>query len=194
MPIDDPSDAKLDEFPTALINAKETGREALAEEAPGTERVPMRQWLRPTLGAVLFLACAAGIVYEVINGYRHAAPEAFVSIQDQNKKTAASAANYPIEAPASAATPLKSIAVATQTAPITAAPPAALAHSLDSAASVAADAELSEQENPECVAIKTEQYEIDAALNKQPSPEQGRYMQRRLHELSEQSARRKCGS
>ena len=195
MQIDDQSDTEVDEFPAALINAKETARDALAEKAAGTERVAMHQWLRPTLGAVLLLACAAGIAYKVISGYRHAAPEAFISVRDQNKQTAASAANHPAKVPASAGSsaPPNSTAVAVQTAPVTAAPPAAPAHHLDSAASVAANAEASEQENPECAAIKTEQHEIDAALKKQYSPEQGRFMQRRLHELSEQSAERQCG-
>jgi hypothetical protein len=193
MHIDDPHNTGVDEFPTALINAEETAREALAEKTDGTERVAIRLWLRPTLGAILLLACASGIAYKVISGYRHALPEAFVSVQDQNKWAAASAANNPgAPASAGAAAPPKSTAVAAQTAPLSAAPPAASAHDLDGAASGAAEAELSEQENPECAGIKTEQHEIDAALHKPYSPEQGRFMQRRLHELSEQLSQRKC--
>jgi hypothetical protein len=48
------------------------------------------------------------------------------------------------------------------------------------------------QDDPACVEIKTEQHEIDAALNKQHSSEEDRYMQRRLRELAEQSGKRKC--
>jgi len=158
----------------------------------------MREWLRPTLGAVLFLAGAAGIAYKVISGYQHAAPDAFVSVQDRNKVPAASAAN-PVKAPAvsaDAATPPKSTATVASTAAATApaAPPPASRDASRNAASIAvADASADVQNDESCVAIKTEEHEIEGALNKKYSPEEGRYLQRRARELTEQSVKHKCG-
>jgi hypothetical protein len=160
----------------------------------------MRYWLRPTLGAMLFIAGAAGVAYKVISGYRHAAPDAFVSVQDQNKMAAASAANSLAEAPVfstDAATAPKSAATAVSTAPapvVPGAPPRAPRVAVPAAASVAdVDSTSDAQNESSCVAIKTERHEIEVALNKKYSPEEGRYMQRRLRELAEQSVKQKCG-
>lgn len=194
--IDAPSDTDVDETVRALIHAEESARSALAEKLDGPERDSMREWLRPTLGAALLLVGAAGVAYKVISGYQHASPEAFVSVQDQNKQPAASAANHPVDAltvSADVATPPQSTVVAAPTAPITAAPPVAPGDALVSASSAAADADLLAQDNSACAAIKAEQHEIEAALNKQYSPEEGRYMHRRFRELTEQSVMRKCG-
>jgi hypothetical protein len=140
----------------------------------------MRYWLRPTLGAVLFIAGAAGIGYKVISSYRHAAPDAFISVQDQNKMPAASVANSPAEAPAVSAS--------------VAAPPLAPRDAVQAASSVAVDADTADTQNDSaCVAIKTEKQEIEGALKKKYSSEEGRYMQRRLRELTEQSVNQKCG-
>jgi hypothetical protein len=133
----------------------------------------------------------------VISGYRHAAPEAFVSVQERNRLPAASAADHPIEAPRNrvdVATPLQSTVSAKQTAPITAAPKVAPGSALESAPSAAWEADLpaEAQDSSACAAIKTEQFEIAGALNKPYSPEEGRYMQRRLRELAKQSIKRKC--
>jgi hypothetical protein len=139
----------------------------------------MREWLRPTLGAVLFVAGVAAVAYKVISGYRHAAPDAFVSVQDQNK-LAASAAN--------------STATAVSTAPVPAAP-VAPPLAPPNVSSVAADADRSTdaQNDSACAAITLERHEIEAALNKKYSAEEGRYMQRRLRELTEQSVKQECG-
>jgi hypothetical protein len=166
----------------------------------------MRYWLRPTLGAVLFIAAAAGIAYKVISGYRHAAPDAFISVQDQKKMQAASAANpatanSSTEVPAAAAdaaTPSNGAPSAVSSTP---APPSPAAPSLTPraagppASSGAADVNLSADgpNDAACVAIQTEQHEIEGALSKKYSPEEGRYMQRRLRELTEQSVKHKCG-
>jgi hypothetical protein len=66
-------------------------------------------------------------------------------------------------------------------------PPAAQGNSTRTAASAAADSDFPEeaQGSAECEAIKSEQYEIRRALTKQYSPEEGRYLQRRLRELAE---------
>lgn len=157
----------------------------------------MREWLLPTLGAALLLVGAGGLAYKVIIDYRHAAPDAFVSVQDQNKLAAASAANRAVETPAasgSVSTQLKRTLSAAQTAPSTAAPTVAPGGASKVASSAAADGDLpaEAQDNPACAAIKTEQHEIEGARNKQYSPEEGRYMQRRLRELAEQSVKRKC--
>jgi hypothetical protein len=155
----------------------------------------MRDWLGPTLGGALALVGAGGLAYKVINGYQHASPEHFVSVQDQNKQPAASAADHPIEAPtvsAAASTAPTAPITARPPAPITAAPPVATRGALENASSVAADLPAEAPENPACAAIKTEQHEIEAALNKQHSPEESRYMQRRLRELAEQSVKGKC--
>jgi hypothetical protein len=82
--------------------------------------------------------------------------------------------------------------VAAPTAPNTAAPPNAPKNDLASASSIATDANSAVQDDPACAEIKTEQHEIDAALNKQHSSEEGHYMQRRLRELTEQWGKRKC--
>jgi hypothetical protein len=144
----------------------------------------MREWLRPIFGAVLLLAGAAGVAYKVISGYQHAAPDAFFSVQDQNKMPAAPAAKLPASADVMAA-PQNSASAAPALAP---------ADARESAPSAAADANLpaEAQENPACGAIKTEQHEIEAALHKKYSAEEGRYMQRRLRELTEQLANQKC--
>jgi hypothetical protein len=134
----------------------------------------LRDWVGPTLGAAMALLCAGGLAYKVINGYQRASPEHFVSVQDQNKQPAASA-NAPTA--------------------ITPAPPVAPADALENASSVAADADLpaEAQDDSACAAIETEQHEIEAALVKQYSPEESRYLQRRLRELEEQSVKRQCG-
>jgi hypothetical protein len=103
--------------------------------------------------------------------------------------SAASAAQTPASAAPSAAS-------AAQTPPIAAAPPAAsgdtsaAAIASRAARNVALSAEA--QDNPACVSIQTEQREIQGALKKQYSPEQGRFMQRRLRELADQSVKFKC--
>ena len=157
----------------------------------------MRDWPGPILGAALLLGGGAGLAYKIISGYRHASPDAFFSVQDQIRPPAASAADHPkqaatipVDVPA-----LKQItASAAQTAPMTAAPPpnaatspAAQRNSTRSTSSAVADAALPEeaQDSVECAAIKSEQHEIRGALNKQYSPEEGRYLQRRLRELAE---------
>lgn len=157
----------------------------------------MREWLRPILGSALLLVGAAGLTYKVISGYRHAAPDAFVSVEDQNKLRAASASDHPVEAPTipvDITTPPQRTASAARTVPVTAAPLVAPADHLGSASSAATDLDLSAeaQDKLACTAIKTERHEIERALNKQYSPEEGHYMQRRLHELAAQSLKRKC--
>ncbi len=149
----------------------------------------LREWLWPIFGAALLLAGAAGVAYKVISGYQHASPDAFFSVQDQNKMPAAPAASHPAAVPTVSAdvmaSPQKSASAAPALAP---------ADARESAPSTAAVASLSAeaQENPACGAIKTEQREIDAALHKKYSAEEGRYMQRRLRELTEQLAGQKC--
>ena len=153
----------------------------------------MREWLGPILGAALLLAAAAGVAYKVISGYQHASPDAFMSVRDQNRLAAASAAVHPTQA----ATVAVNVAVPAQgaaTAAQTTAPPAASADTLAIATRAASTVVLSAeaQDNPACAPIEAEQREIDAGLKKQYSPEQGRFMQRRLRELSEQSVNLKC--
>jgi hypothetical protein len=64
----------------------------------------------------------------------------------------------------------------------------------DYAASVAPESDSSaDAQNDSCAAIKTEKHEIEGALNKKYSSEEGRYLQRRLRELTEQSVKNKCG-
>jgi hypothetical protein len=84
-------------------------------------------------------------------------------------------------------------ASAAPTTPTTAAPPVAPQDALQNASSVAVDLAAEAQENSACAAIKTEQHEIEAALSKEYSPEQSRYMQRRLRELAGQAVKGKCG-
>jgi hypothetical protein len=157
----------------------------------------VREWLRPTLGAVLMLVGAGGLAYKVISGYRHPDPEAFVSVQDQKKQPTASTADHPAEVPAvsaDVATPAQSTSTAAPSAPIKPAPPVVTGDHLNSASSAEWDvnppAEV--QDNSACVAITTEQREIKGALNKPNSPQEGRYLQRRLLELAEQSVKRNC--
>jgi hypothetical protein len=156
----------------------------------------MRDWPGPILGAALLLGGAAGLAYKIISGYRHASPDAFFSVQDENRPPAASSADHPIQAatgPVDVPAPQQIAASAAQTAPMTAAPPpnaatppAAQGNSTRSASSAAADADPEQaQDSVECAAIKSEQREIRGALNKQYSPEEGRYLQRRLRELVE---------
>ena len=157
----------------------------------------LRDWSGPILGAALLLGGAAGLAYKIISGYRHASPDAFFSVQDQNRPPAASAADHPIQAatvPVNAPALQDNAASAAQTAPLTAASspnaatsPAAQGNSGRSASSDVADADLPEdaQDSVKCAAIKSEQHEIRGALNKQYSPEEGRYLQRRLRELGE---------
>jgi hypothetical protein len=166
----------------------------------------MSEWLRPILGAALLLAGAAGLAYKVISGYQHPSPDAFISVHDQNRLPAASAVDHPTQAatppvddaaPAqSAASAARSTASAAQTAPpTTAAPTAASGDTLAPIASRAAPnlaPPAEAQDNPACVPIQAEQREIQRALKKQYSPEQGRFMQRRLRELAEQSVNLKC--
>ena len=154
----------------------------------------MRDWSGPILGAALVLGGVAGLAYKIVSGYRHASPDAFFSVQDKNRPPAADqpiqAGTVPVDVPA----PQQIAASAAQTAPITAAPPpnastqpAAQGNAARTASSVAADSDIPEQaqDSAECAAIKSEQYEIRRALNKQYSPEEGRYLQRRLRELAE---------
>ena len=167
----------------------------------------MSEWLRPILGAALLLAGAAGLAYKVISGYQHPSPDAFISVHDQNRLPAASAVERPTPAPTApvdgAAPALTAASAAPSPAsaappapPVTAAPPAAsgdtsaAAIASRAAPNVALSAEA--QDNPACVSIQTEQREIQGALKKQYSPEQGRFMQRRLRELAEQSVKFKC--
>ena len=171
----------------------------------------MSEWLRPILGAALLLAGAGGLAYKVISGYQHASPDAFISVHDQNKPSAASAADHttegatapvdvaaPAQGPAtgalSAASAPQSAASALQTAPITTAPPAESGNTLAIASRAASNVPLPTevQDNPACVPIETEQREIQGALKKPYSPEQGRFMQRRLRDLAEQSVNLKC--
>jgi hypothetical protein len=65
-----------------------------------------------------------------------------------------------------------------------------LAVATRAASNVALPAEA--QDNPACDPIKAEEGEIQRGLKKQYSPEQGRFMQRRLRELAEQSANLSC--
>lgn len=168
----------------------------------------MRDWLRPILGAALLLGGAAGLAYKMISGYRHASPDAFFSVQDQNRLPAASQSASPSDHPTQAAVavdvpaPERTAASAAQTVaktaaarpPITAAPTAAPGNPLGSASSAAGSADLAgeAQDSLECAAIESEQHEIRGALNKQYSPEEGRYLQRRLRELAEQLVKLKC--
>jgi hypothetical protein len=157
----------------------------------------MSKWLRPILGAALLIAGAAGLAYKVISGYKHASPDAFFSVNDQNRPPAASAVEHPPPAatvPVDVAAPAQSAASAAQVVPIAAAPPAAsgdtLAIASRAASNVAPSAEA--QDDPACLPIKTEQGEIQGALKKQYSLEQGRFMQRRLRELADQAVNLKC--
>jgi hypothetical protein len=174
----------------------------------------MGEWLRPILGAALLLAAAGGLAYKVISGYQHASPDAFVSVHDQNRLPAASASDQPTQAatvPVDATAPAQSTASAAQsaasaasaaggtasgvqTAPITAVPPAESGSTLALAPRAVPNGALSAevQDNPACVPIQAEQREIQGALKKQNSPEQVRFMQRRLRELAEQSVNLKC--
>ena len=153
----------------------------------------MSEWLRPILGAALLLAGAAGLAYKVISGYQHASPDAFISVRNQNRLPAASAVDHPTQAatvPVDVAAPAQGAASAAQTAPTTAAP-AASGDTLAIASNVVVlPAEA--QDNPACVPIKAEQREIEGGLKKQYSPEQGRFMQRRLRELADQSVNLNC--
>jgi hypothetical protein len=155
----------------------------------------MSEWLRPILGAVLLLAGAGGLAYKVISGYQHASPDAFVSVHDQNRLPAASVVDHPTQAatvPVDVAAPAQVAASAAQTAPTTA-PPAAsadLAIASRAASNVVLPADA--QDNLACVPIKAEQREIEGGLKKQYSQEQGRFMQRRLRELAEQSVNLNC--
>jgi hypothetical protein len=139
----------------------------------------MSAWLRPILGAALLLAGAGGLAYKVISGYQHASPDAFISVHDRNRLPAAA--------------PAQGAASAAQTAPTTA-PPAASGDTLAIASRVASNVVLpaEAQDNPACFPIKAEQLEIEGGLKKQYSPEQGRFMQRRLRELAGQSVSRNC--
>jgi hypothetical protein len=157
----------------------------------------LRDWSGPILGAALLLGGAVGLAYKIISGYRHASPDAFFSVQDQNRPPAASAADHPIQAaavPVNAPALQENTASAAQTTPMSAASspnsatsPAAQGNSSRSTSSDVEDADLPKeaQDSVECAAIKSEQHEIRGALNKQYSPEEGRYLQRRLRELAE---------
>src|ERR1700721_3911546 len=85
-----------------------------------------RDWAGPILGGALLLGGAAGLAYKIISGYRHASPDAFFSVQDQNKPSATSVADHTIQAatlPADVPAQQQIAAGAAQTAPMTAAPP-----------------------------------------------------------------------
>jgi hypothetical protein len=163
----------------------------------------MSEWLRPILGAALLLAGAAGVAYKVISGYQHPSPDAFISVHDRNRLPVASAVDHPIQAatvPVDVAAPAQGAASAAQTAASaamtapTTAPPAASGDTLAIASRAESNVVLPDeaQDNPACVPIKAEQREIEAGLRKQYSPEQGRFMQRRLRELSVQSVKLNC--
>jgi len=185
----------------------------------------MSEWLRPILGAALLLAGAAGLAYKVLSGYQHPSPDAFISVHDQNRLPAASAADHSTQpatppadvaasalpaasAPQSAASTAQNAASTAQNAasaaqnaasaappapPITA-PPTARGDTLAVASRAAPNGVLpaEAQDNPACVPIQAEQREIQGALKKPYSPEQGRFMQRRLRELAAQSVNSKC--
>jgi len=95
--------------------------------------------------------------------------------------------------PVDVAAPAQGAASAAQTGPTTA-PPAASGDTLAIASRAASNVVLpaEAQDNPACVPIKAEQREIEGGLKKQYSPEQGRFMQRRLRELAEQSVNLNC--
>jgi hypothetical protein len=193
--IEPPNDSDAGDFPSALIHADETVKEALAEKLVETKRSSTPEWLRPSLGAALLLMGAAALAFKVISGYRHASPEAFVSVEDQNRQPAASSANRSTEPPstsAGAASPAASGAATSLAAPNISASPNEPKSRLEAASNPATDANSAVQDDPACAEIKTEQHEIDAALNKPHSPEQDHYMQRRLHELLEQAGKLKC--
>jgi hypothetical protein len=139
---------------------------------------PIGAWLRPIFGAALMLAGAAGLAYKVISGYRHPAPESFVSFEDRNKLPSASAADHPV-------------AVA-QAAPINPVSPVEARRLPGSASSEAWDSPADAHDHSGCVAITTEQHEIVGALNKPHSSEESRYLQRRQLELAEQSSKSNC--
>src|ERR1700675_1859183 len=87
----------------------------------------MSKWLRPILGAALLIAGAAGLAYKVISGYQHPSPDAFFSVNDQNRPPAASAVDPSTQAatvPMDGAAPAQGAASAAQVAPVAAAPPA----------------------------------------------------------------------
>ncbi len=124
---------------------------------------------------------AAGLAYKVISGYRHPSPDAFVSVEDQNRLSA------PAAEPPLSATPVSEGVVAapqsTTTVPLTA---------LSTTAATPVEAGASADVDTTCVAIKTEQHEVEGAFRKPHSQEEGRYLQRRLLELAEQSDQHKC--
>jgi hypothetical protein len=156
----------------------------------------MNEWLRPILGAALLMAGAAGLAYKVISGYQHASPDAFISVHNRNKLAAASAVDHPAQAatvPVDVAAPAQGAASAAQTAPTTA-PPAASGDTSAIASRAASNVVLPAEapDSPACAPIKAEQREIEGGLKKQYSPEQGRFMQRRLRELAGQSVNLNC--
>ena len=139
----------------------------------------IKDWLMPTLGGLLMLVGAAGLAYKVISGYRHPSPDAFVSVQDQ-KILAASAAEHSVitktaaDVPATAQSTPTVMPIASSTA----------APAIDAGATAELDAS--------CVAIKTEQHEVESAFRNPHSAEEGRYMQRRLLQLAHQSDELNC--
>jgi hypothetical protein len=156
----------------------------------------MSEWLRPILGAALLLAGTAGLAYKVISGYKHPSPDAFMSVHDQNRLTAASAVDHPAQAapvPVDVAAPAQGAASAAQTAPTTA-PLAASGDKLAIASRAASNVVLpaEAQDDPACDPVRAERREIERGLKKEYSPEQGRFMQRRLRELAVQSVNLHC--
>jgi hypothetical protein len=153
----------------------------------------MREWLRPILGAALLLAGAAGLAYKMISGYQHPSPDAFISVHDRNRLPAAPAVDLPAQAavvPVDFAAPAQGAASAAPTAAPRAASGDTLAIASRAESNVVIPAEA--QDNPACVPIKAEQHEIERGLKNQYSPEQGRFMQRRLRELAQQSVNFTC--
>jgi hypothetical protein len=155
----------------------------------------MSEWLRPILGLALLLAGAAGLAYKVISDYQHPSPDAFISVHDQNRLPAASAVDHPAQAapvPVDVAAPAPGAASAAQTAPTTA--PLAASGDTPIASRAASNVILpaEAQDDPACDPIKAEQREIEGGLKKQYSPELGRFMQRRLRELAQQSVNLHC--
>ena len=147
----------------------------------------IQDWLKPTLGGVLMVVGAAGLAYKVISGYRHPSPDAFVSVQDQNKLAAA--AEHPVAAtaaPVDVAAPAQSTINNTPPAPSIAAP------SVEAGTSADVHTQAQALDNSACVAIQTEQHEIEGALRRPPSSEESRYLQRRQLELAEQSSKTNC--
>jgi hypothetical protein len=142
-----------------------------------------REWLRPAAGVAVLLLGAGALVYKVIAGYRHASPDAFYSVEGQ-RAAAASAASAASAAAASAPPPEAAVAASAASAP---ALPVAVAKSAPE------EAAPEPHDSPACTAVKTEQREVEAALHKPYTEEEGHYLTRRRQELQGLFAKDKCG-